>query len=81
MSPQPSPGSPTWPRWIRTSCPLPSLGVALSSRPAAPESLATDSLNYVQVPYDVLLSYSSRCHDLVLRTPEGRRLQLLQHRR
>ena len=47
--------------------------------PTAPESLLSDSLNYVQVPYDVLLSYSSRCHDLVLRTPEGRRLQLLQH--
>ena len=47
--------------------------------PTAPESLGSDSLIYVQVPYDVLLTYSSRCHDLVLRTPEGKRLQLLQH--
>ena len=39
----------------------------------------TDSLHYVQVPYDVLLSYFCRCHDLVLRTPESRHLQLLQH--
>ena len=47
--------------------------------PSAPESLGSDSVNYVQVPYDILLSYSSRCHDLILRTPEGRRLQLVQH--
>ena len=47
--------------------------------PSAPESLGADSVQYVQVPYDVLLSYSSRCHDLILRTPEGRRLQLVQH--
>ena len=41
--------------------------------PSAPESLGADSVNYVQVPYDVLMSYASRCHDLILRTPEGRR--------
>ena len=44
--------------------------------PSAPESLGADSVQYVQVPYDILLSYSSRCHDLILRTSEGRRLQL-----
>ena len=47
--------------------------------PSAPESLGADSVQYVQVPYDILLSYSSRCHDLILRTSEGRRLQLVQH--
>ena len=47
--------------------------------PSAPESLGADSVQYVQVPYDILLSYASRCHDLILRTSEGRRLQLVQH--
>ena len=79
-SPLRSLGYPTWQRWRRTSLPLPLSGAARSSRRRLRhETLATDSLLYVQVPYDVLLSYFCRCHDLVLCTPESRRLQLLQH--
>ena len=49
------------------------------SPPTAPESLSSDSLDYVQVPYDTLFRYYARCQDLVYRTANSKRLSVLQH--
>ena len=46
---------------------------------AAPETLACNSLDYVQVPYDTLFRYYARCQDLVYRTADSKRLSMLQH--
>ena len=47
--------------------------------PTTPESLSSDSLDYVQVPYDTLFRYYARCQDLVYRTADSKRLSVLQH--
>ena len=47
--------------------------------PSAPESLSSNSLDYVQVPYDTLFRYYARCQDLVYRTADSKRLSVLQH--
>ena len=47
--------------------------------PTAPESLAANSLDYVQVPYDTLFRYYARCQDLAYCTTDSKRLSVLQH--
>ena len=47
--------------------------------PTTPESLSSDSLDYVQAPYDTLFRYYARRQDLVYRTADSKRLSVLQH--
>ena len=46
---------------------------------ATPETLDSNSLDHVQVPYDTLFWYYARCQDLVYRTADSKRLNVLQH--
>ena len=47
--------------------------------PAVPETPASESTDYVEIPYDLLLRYKARAEELALRVQENRRLTLVAH--
>ena len=50
-----------------------------SDAPAAIETPASDSTDYVDIPYDLLLRYKARAEELALRVQENKRLTLVSH--
>ena len=52
---------------------------ACTTAPAAPETVASDSTNYVDIPYDLLLRYKARAEELATRVQESRKLTLISH--
>ena len=52
---------------------------ACTTAPTTPETMASDSTNYVDIPYDLLLRYKARAEDLASRVQENRKLTLISH--
>ena len=52
---------------------------ACTTAPAVPETVASDSTNYVDIPYDLLLRYKARAEELATRVQESRKLTLISH--